>query len=126
MPGACGTAGTTEVSPPLSDAGAANAIGSASGSKAAAQSSWFGSNLFSDTDQAISGNPGAVNVRSGAGLLSSLTGLDKLGIFFGGVWIGNGDYLFTGGVDPRSWNFQQRTYPGPPNRCGVNHRNSRW
>jgi porin len=99
-----GTASATELTA-LDDAGTANRTGSTNPSQAAGASSWFGSNLFSDTDQAISGNPGAVNVRSGAGLLSSLTGLDKLGIYFGGLWIGNGDYLFTGGVDPRSWNF---------------------
>ncbi len=58
-----------------------------------------------DSEQALSGNPAAVNVRSGLGLLTSLTGLDKLGVFVGGVWVGNGDNILTGGVDPHSWNF---------------------
>jgi porin len=57
------------------------------------------------SEQALSGNPAAVNVRSGLGLLTSLTGLDKLGVFVGGLWVGNGDYILTGGTDPHSWNF---------------------
>jgi len=55
--------------------------------------------------EGISGNPGAVNVKVGLGLVSKLTGLDKLGIFFGGLWVGDGDYLLGGGIKPRSWNF---------------------
>jgi porin len=57
------------------------------------------------SEQALSGNPAAVNVRTGLGLLSSLTGLDKLGVFVGGLWVGNGDGILTGGTDPHSWNF---------------------
>jgi porin len=56
-------------------------------------------------EQALSGNPAAVNVRTGLGLLSSLTGLDKLGVFVGGLWVGNSDYVLTGGTDQHSWNF---------------------
>jgi porin len=56
-------------------------------------------------EQAISGNPGAVNVRAGLGLASKLTHLDKLGVFLGGVWVGDGDYLIRGGVKPGTWNF---------------------
>ncbi|MBV8056406.1 MAG: carbohydrate porin [Deltaproteobacteria bacterium] len=55
--------------------------------------------------EGISGNPGAVNTKLGLGLISKLTRLDKLGIFLGGLWVGNGDYLFGGGIKPRSWNF---------------------
>ena len=57
------------------------------------------------SEQALSGNPAAVNVRSGLGSLTSLTGLDKLGVFVGGLWVGNGDGILTGGTDPHSWNF---------------------
>jgi porin len=56
-------------------------------------------------EQAISGNPGAVNVKPGLGLASKLTHLDKLGVFLGGVWVGDGDYLIRGGVKPGTWNF---------------------
>jgi len=72
---------------------------------AASQTSLSRLTSLASTDQALSGNPAAVNVRAGLGLFSSLTGLDKLGIFVGGLWVGNGDYLFAGGIDRRSWNF---------------------
>jgi porin len=40
------------------------------------------------------------------GLLGSILGFGPdSGVFIGGVWVGNGDYLFSGGVDPGSWNF---------------------
>jgi porin len=56
-------------------------------------------------NEGISGNPGAVNVKAGLGLVSKITGLDKLGVFLGGMWVGDADYLIGGGVKPRSWNF---------------------
>ncbi len=72
---------------------------------AASQTSLSRLTSLASTDQALSGNPAAVNVRAGLGLFSSLTGLDKLGVFVGGLWVGNGDYLFAGGIGRRSWNF---------------------
>ena len=56
----------------------------------------------------ISGNPGAFNIIAGTGLLGRSIGLDKLpGVRVGGLWIGNGDYLITGGLKPRHLEFQQ-------------------
>lgn len=54
----------------------------------------------------ISANPGASNIIPGTGLLGHLIGLDDLpGVRVGGLWIGNADYLITGGVKPRTWSF---------------------
>jgi porin len=62
--------------------------------------------LSGNTVQPISANPGAANIIPGTGSLGSLIGLDKIpGAQAGGVWIGNADYLFTGGVKPRTWSF---------------------
>ncbi len=59
--------------------------------------------LASDTVEAISANPGAVNIESGTGLLGRLIGFDaNSGVRLGGLWIGNADYLFSGGIHPRS------------------------
>ena len=56
--------------------------------------------------QPISANPGASNMIPGTGLLGHLIGLDNIpGVRVGGLWIGNADYLFTGGVKPRTWSF---------------------
>src|SRR5262249_44865603 len=56
--------------------------------------------------EAISANPGAVNILSGTGLLGRLLGFDAdSGVRLGGLWIGNADYLFTGGIRPRTWSF---------------------
>lgn len=55
---------------------------------------------------AISANPGAVTTTPGTGWLGRLLGFTpESGIRVGGLWIGNSDYLFTGGVQPRSWSF---------------------
>jgi porin len=62
--------------------------------------------LSSDNVQPISANPGASNIIPGTGLLGHLIGLDDIpGVRVGGLWIGNADYLFTGGVKPRTWGF---------------------
>lgn len=62
--------------------------------------------LASDTVEAISANPGAINIESGTGLLSRLIGFDaNSGVRLGGLWIGNADYLFSGGIHPRTWSF---------------------
>jgi len=54
----------------------------------------------------ISANPGASNIVPGTGLLGHLIGLDNIpGVRLGGVWIGNSDYLFIGGVKPCTWSF---------------------
>jgi porin len=60
--------------------------------------------LSSSPVEPISANPGASNIIAGTGLLGHLMGLDNLpGVRLGGLWIGNADYLFTGGVKPRTW-----------------------
>jgi len=62
--------------------------------------------MSSNPSATISGNPGAVNVKPGLGLLGRALGFGPdTGVFFGGVWIGNADYLFGGGTDPKSWNL---------------------
>jgi porin len=62
--------------------------------------------LSGDDVQPISANPGASNMIPGTGLLGHLIGLDDIpGVRVGGLWIGNADYLFTGGVKPRTWSF---------------------
>ena len=59
-----------------------------------------------DEVQAISGNPGEVNAITGTGLLGRILGLDKIpGIFLGGAWVGDANYLVTGGVKPHLWSF---------------------
>jgi len=59
-----------------------------------------------DQIQPIGTNPGASNVIPGTGLLGDLVGLDNIpGVRLGGLWIGNADYLFTGGVKPRTSSF---------------------
>lgn len=56
--------------------------------------------------EAISANPAAVNVVTGTGLLGQTIGLDKIpGVFLGGLWISNGNYLITGGFKPGRWSF---------------------
>lgn len=54
----------------------------------------------------IAGNPGAVNVLTGTGRLGRLLGFaDDSGVRLGGLWIGNGDYLMSGGKNPGSVTF---------------------
>lgn len=47
----------------------------------------------------ISGNPAAANETPGTGWLGRQLGLED-GVRLGGVWIGAGNYLMSGGVDP--------------------------
>lgn len=62
--------------------------------------------VSADSLNAISGNPGAVNVQPGIGLLGRTLGFGPdSGVFLGGLWSGDADYLIGGGVDPRSWNL---------------------
>ena len=50
---------------------------------------------------AIAANPAAVNIVSGSGSLGQTLGLQPdSGVFLGGVWVGNGNYLFSGGESP--------------------------
>lgn len=59
-----------------------------------------------DEIQAISGNPGEVDPVTGTGLLGHILGLDRIpGIFLGGAWVADANYLVTGGVKPHLWSF---------------------
>lgn len=75
------------------------------------QSSWSGIAANSVND--ISGNPGAVNVKPGIGLLGRALGfgLDS-GVFIGGIWSGDADYLIGGGNDPKSWSLNSLAIVG--------------
>jgi porin len=54
----------------------------------------------------ISANPGAVNIVPGTGLLGRSLGFDEdSGVRLGGVWVADAGYLFSGGVEPRTWSF---------------------
>jgi porin len=88
--------------PQSGNAGSApSAQPTASPSPTSSLSSWTSSQA-----EPIAGNPGAVNVEPGIGLLGRTLGFGPdSGVFLGGVWVGNGDYLIGGGVDPRSWKF---------------------
>src|SRR6202167_269875 len=93
-----------------SDASGADAIPQSASSSTPAASSTPSTSiatLLANADvQPISANPGASNIIPGTGWLGSLIGLDHIpGVRVGGAWVGNADYLFTGGVKPRSWSF---------------------
>jgi porin len=69
--------------------------------------------MTANASTAISGNPGAVNVKPGIGLLGRALGLGpESGVFLGGLWSGDADYLFGGGVDPKSWNLNSLVIVG--------------
>ena len=73
-------------------------------SSAQPQSSLSG--IAADSVNAISGNPGAVNVKPGIGLLGRILGFGPdSGVFIGGVWSGDADYLIGGGNDPKTWSL---------------------
>lgn len=62
--------------------------------------------LLTERPPTIAANPGASNPLPGTGLLGKLIGLTpESGIRIGGLWVGNSDYLFTGGQKPRTWSF---------------------
>jgi porin len=85
---------------------ASSSPGAASPSSSSAPLSPIAKAVSSDTVMPISANPGASNSIPGTGLLGHLIGLDNIpGVRVGGLWIGNADYLATGGVKPRTWSF---------------------
>ncbi|MGA3086259.1 MAG: carbohydrate porin [Thermodesulfobacteriota bacterium] len=54
----------------------------------------------------ISANPGAVNIVTGSGELGRLLGFGKeLGVHLGGLWVGDANYLLSGGANPGTWSF---------------------
>ena len=56
----------------------------------------------------ISANPGAVNQITGTGQAGEWLGFTKdSGVFLGGVWTGNTNYLISGGEQPRSWSWNK-------------------
>ena len=63
-------------------------------------------NSWATDDSGLSANPGAVNIVTGTGRLGRLLGLDKdSGIQLGGVWLGDANYLVSGGAEPRKSSF---------------------
>jgi porin len=55
---------------------------------------------------AIAANPAAVNIVTGSGVLAQKLGLPSdSGVFLGGAWVGNGNYLFSGGESPGRASF---------------------
>src|SRR5271155_3067701 len=88
------------------DARGADPVAQPSPSASSAASPPISGALSNDDVQPISANPGASNIIAGTGLLGHMLGLDNVpGVRIGGLWIGNADYLFTGGVKPRTWSF---------------------
>jgi porin len=56
----------------------------------------------------ISGNPGATNIVPGTGALGRFLGFDaESGIRIGGVWLGDTNWLMTGGRQPGEWSFNE-------------------
>src|SRR5882762_6605572 len=54
----------------------------------------------------ISANPGAVNQITGTGQAGEWLVFTKdSGVFLGGVWAGDTNYLISGGEQPRSWSW---------------------
>ena len=55
---------------------------------------------------AIAANPAAVDIIAGSGWLGRQVGLQPdSGVFLGGLWVGNGNYLFSGGASPGNSSF---------------------
>jgi len=55
---------------------------------------------------AIAANPAAVDIVAGSGWLGQKLGIQPdSGMFLGGLWVGNGNYLFSGGASPATWSF---------------------
>jgi porin len=55
---------------------------------------------------AISSNPAAVNVFTGTGELGRFLGFDQdSGIRLGGAWIGDANWLMSGGLEPGEWSL---------------------
>jgi porin len=55
----------------------------------------------------ISANPGAANPRTGTGQLAEWMGLKEkdTGVFVGGVWVGDSNYVISGGKNPHAWSW---------------------
>ncbi len=85
------------------DAGMGNDTGAGDGDDGGSQGE---SRRFS---QGISGNPGAVNTVTGTGALGRLLGLDDSGVRLGGLWIGDANWLMSGGLRPGDWTLNSLT-----------------
>src|SRR5262249_60104144 len=60
--------------------------------------------------QAVSSNPGAVDIVQGTGALGRLLGFDAdSGIRLGGLWIGDASGVLSGGRDPGRWGLSSLT-----------------
>ncbi len=61
-------------------------------------------------DLPIAGNPGAVNIVTGTGKLGEWLGFEKeSGVRLGGLWIGDSNWLATGGLEPGQWALNSLT-----------------
>lgn len=88
------------------------AVPSNAAPSAVASPSTTRASLLNEQPPSISGNPGASNVFVGTGLLGRLIGFTpESGVTLGGMWIGDADYLFTGGQKPRTWSFNSLFIP---------------
>jgi porin len=94
------------VSPAADEAGAAGGTAAAAPANLSTPALAAGFSLPASQRHAISANPGASNLLPGTGSLGRIIGFgSQSGIGLGGLWIGDADYLFTGGTQPRSWSF---------------------
>jgi len=54
----------------------------------------------------VSGNPGATNILTGTGALGRLLGFGAdSGVRLGGAWLGDANWLMSGGLQPGKWSF---------------------
>src|SRR5262249_34712908 len=59
---------------------------------------------------AISGNPAAVNIITGTGAIGRLLGLgEDTGVRLGGLWIGDASGVLVGGAQPGKWGLDGLT-----------------
>ena len=63
-------------------------------------------NVWGEDDSGVSANPGAVNFVTGTGELGRLLGFDKAsGVELGGLWLGDTNYLASGGAESGKSSF---------------------
>jgi porin len=99
------SAQTTEDAKALPEASTTDGQTASSSSTDAGSESSSGSSSEAAAS-AISGNPGATNILIGTGALGRLLGFDKdSGVYLGGAWIGDSNWLMSGGLRPGKWTY---------------------
>jgi len=69
-----------------------------------------GSSASEIAPTAISANPGADDIQTGTGALGRILGFDKdSGIRLGGAWVGDANWLMSGGRRPGEWGLNSLT-----------------